>query len=193
MERCRKICRCGRSFENNFKRDTKIGVIQKVGRGRRLVRSQLKKWGGYPVYQNSMVPLGYYDDTNCESHSVFIIAAGSAGEIGFSDTAFWAADDCYYFKHCSELCQKYLYYALLREQDYLRIQSRRTSIPRLSRDVIDDLQLSLPLIDEQQAIADVLTAMDDEIKALEDERNKMIQIREGAMDDLLTGRVRLAV
>ena len=48
-------------------------------------------------------------------------------------------------------------------------------------------------MDEQKAIADVLTAMDDEIKDLEDERNKMIQIREGAMDDLLTGRVRLKV
>ena len=46
---------------------------------------------------------------------------------------------------------------------------------------------------EQKAIADVLMSMDDEINALEDERNKMIQIREGAMDDLLTGRVRLTV
>lgn len=46
---------------------------------------------------------------------------------------------------------------------------------------------------EQKAIADVLTSMDDEINALEDERNKMIQIREGAMDDLLTGRVRLPI
>ena len=46
---------------------------------------------------------------------------------------------------------------------------------------------------EQKAIADVLTAMDEEIEALEIERDKMIQIREGAMDDLLTGRVRLRV
>lgn len=46
---------------------------------------------------------------------------------------------------------------------------------------------------EQETIADVLTAMDDEITSLEEERNKMIQIREGAMDDLLTGRVRLSM
>ena len=44
---------------------------------------------------------------------------------------------------------------------------------------------------EQEAIAAVLTAMDEEIRDLETEREKMIQIREGAMDDLLTGRVRL--
>ena len=38
-----------------------------------------------------------------------------------------------------------------------------------------------------------LTAMDEEIEALEIERDKIIQIREGAMDDLLTGRVRLSI
>jgi type I restriction enzyme S subunit len=46
---------------------------------------------------------------------------------------------------------------------------------------------------EQEAIASILIAMDKEIKSLEAEREKMIQIREGAMDDLLTGRVRLTV
>ncbi len=46
---------------------------------------------------------------------------------------------------------------------------------------------------EQAAIANILRSMDEEIEALEIERDKMIQIREGAMDDLLTGRVRLSV
>lgn len=44
---------------------------------------------------------------------------------------------------------------------------------------------------EQDAIASILTAMDEEIQDLETERDKIIQIREGAMDDLLTGRIRL--
>lgn len=45
--------------------------------------------------------------------------------------------------------------------------------------------------DEQAAIANILRSMDEEINALEIERDKIIQIREGAMDDLLTGRIRL--
>lgn len=65
---------------------------------------------------------------------------------------------------------------------------QRTSIRKLKK-----IQLMLPEYEEQKAIANVLTAMDDEIRALEDERDKMMQIREGAMDDLLTGRVRLTV
>ena len=47
--------------------------------------------------------------------------------------------------------------------------------------------------DEQAAIASILRSMDEEIEALESERDKMIQIREGAMDDLLTGRIRLSI
>ena len=48
-------------------------------------------------------------------------------------------------------------------------------------------------IKEQHAIAEILTAMDEEIESLETEKEKMMQIKEGAMDDLLTGRVRLKV
>ena len=48
-------------------------------------------------------------------------------------------------------------------------------------------------VKEQQAIAETLMAMDAEIASLEAEREMMIQIREGAMNDLLTGRVRLSL
>ena len=37
----------------------------------------------------------------------------------------------------------------------------------------------------------MLTSMDEEIITLEEEKDKMLQIKSGAMDDLLTGRVRL--
>lgn len=46
---------------------------------------------------------------------------------------------------------------------------------------------------EQQAIAEVLTAMDEEIISLEKEVDKIKQINEGALNELLTGQVRLSV
>ena len=62
----------------------------------------------------------------------------------------------------------------------------------MSKKSIKTTELCVPSeVEEQEAITGVLMAMDDSITALQDERNKMIQIREGAMDDLLTGRVRL--
>lgn len=67
-------------------------------------------------------------------------------------------------------------------------------VSSVSKKSIKMTELHVPAdIMEQKAIADALTAMDEEIKALEAEREKMIQIREGVMDDLLTGRIRLSV
>ena len=58
---------------------------------------------------------------------------------------------------------------------------------------VRNLIIKLPKSEEREAIVATIKSMDEEIEALEIEREKMIQIREGAMDDLLTGRVRLSV
>ena len=68
-----------------------------------------------------------------------------------------------------------------------------TTFLEISKKNLAAIQIRVPVFEEQKAIADALTAMDEEIQALKTEREKMIQIREGALDDLLTGRVRLAV
>ncbi|CAM2863008.1 restriction endonuclease subunit S [Erysipelothrix tonsillarum] len=77
-----------------------------------------------------------------------------------------------------------------------RIEAANTgsSQPNLSAKDISLFEFKIPVdIEEQQAISSILTAMDEEIESLEMEKAKMIQIREGAMDDLLTGRVRLKI
>ena len=54
------------------------------------------------------------------------------------------------------------------------------------------LVIKLPAtIEEQTAIASILSDMDNEIEALEDKLNKTRQIKQGMMQELLTGRIRL--
>ena len=48
-----------------------------------------------------------------------------------------------------------------------------------------------PTLEEQQAIAQVLTNMDDEITALQEKIEKAKQVKQGAMQELLTGKRRL--
>ncbi|MDY2955822.1 MAG: restriction endonuclease subunit S [Enterococcus cecorum] len=68
-----------------------------------------------------------------------------------------------------------------------------SGVQNLNKEVVKGVKVVLPSVPEQQAIAQVLIAMDEEIESLEAEKSKVIQIREGAMDDLLTGRVRLKI
>lgn len=134
-----------------------LGEIVPISRGKRLVRSQLKDNGQYPVYQNSLQPLGFYDDQNCRAYMTFVIAAGAAGEIGFSDIEFWAADDCYYFDCPQEILHdKFLYYFLLSERHQLTSQIRKASVPRLGRVSIEKIKIPIPSLETQQKIVKIL-------------------------------------
>lgn len=53
------------------------------------------------------------------------------------------------------------------------------------------LTVAFPSMDEQSAIAAILTDMDAEIAVLEDKLAKARQIKQGMMQELLTGRIRL--
>lgn len=67
-------------------------------------------------------------------------------------------------------------------------------VSSISKKAIKTTFLKIPRdIDEQKEIVHIIAAMDEEIKELEKQRDIIIQIREGAMDDLLTGRVRLKI
>jgi type I restriction enzyme S subunit len=66
-----------------------------------------------------------------------------------------------------------------------------THMPRADWGVMRNLEVRLPHIDEQQGIATVLSDMDAEIAALERRRDKTRSIKQGMMQQLLTGRVRL--
>ena len=51
----------------------------------------------------------------------------------------------------------------------------------------------VPPYEEQQAVAEVLKAMEDEIRLLEKEFDKIKQIKEGAMEELLMGQFCLTI
>lgn len=130
--------------------------IATLSRGIRVVRKQLEITGNIPVYQNSMIPLGYYKKSNCKSNTTFIIGAGAAGEIGFSAVDFWAADDCYYFICSEKILDKFLYYVLSNKYTFIKSQVRKASIPRLARSVIEKIKIPVPLIEEQERIVKIL-------------------------------------
>lgn len=79
-------------------------------------------------------------------------------------------------------------------REFIDTLSAGSTIKHLYQKDLKNFEFEIPVSKkEQEAIARTLTTMDEEIGALEIERDKMIQIREGAMDDLLTGRIRLSM
>lgn len=66
-----------------------------------------------------------------------------------------------------------------------------SNYPAISNSDVRKLKVLLPSIDEQKAIASVLRDMDAEIQTLESRLAKARAVKEGMMQNLLTGRVRL--
>ena len=134
----------------------RLEEICEFKRGKRLVKSELQEEGKFPVYQNSIIPLGYYHEKNFERDNTFIISAGAAGEIVYSDREFWAADDVYVLKTNESITSKYLYYLLLSKQYIIKSKVRKASIPRLSKDDIEKILVEIPSLSLQNKIVKVL-------------------------------------
>ncbi|MFC5582493.1 restriction endonuclease subunit S [Rhodanobacter terrae] len=66
-----------------------------------------------------------------------------------------------------------------------------TKVSGVSKSNIGKIELSMPPSDEQRAIATILTDMDTELAELETRLTKTRQLKQGMMQELLTGRIRL--
>lgn len=133
-----------------------LADVVTIKRGVRLIKKELKDNAKYPVYQNRLIPLGYYDDYNCEANKTMIITAGAAGDIVYSNTKFWAADDCFYFICNRYIDDKFLYYVLMSQQRGIYSKVRKASIPRLPRIVIEKIKLPVPPLEVQREIVRIL-------------------------------------
>ena len=159
----------------------KLGNIVTIKRGKRLVKKELVRSGNFAVFQNSMTPLGFYNESNVNADTTFIICAGAAGEIGYSHQPFWAADDVCYFMPNDILRSKYLYYVLLNQQNTIKSQVRRAIIPRLPRTVLEDFIISLPPLSVQEKIVEILdkfSELEARAKQYEYYRNKLLTFGE---------------
>lgn len=88
----------------------------------------------------------------------------------------------------------FLQYNLISERIQSSIESEKTvgAQPKLAINRIQNFKIALPPdTNEQSSIASVLSDMDAEIAALEARREKTRALKQGMMQELLTGRIRL--
>ena len=88
----------------------------------------------------------------------------------------------------------YLYYLLCSEDVMMQYigMAAGSSVKNLNKEKVASLQLCVPTtIEEQQAIATILSDMDKEIADLEAQRDKYCLLKSGMMQKLLTGQIRL--
>jgi type I restriction enzyme S subunit len=93
----------------------------------------------------------------------------------------------------SEYHPKYLYYQLgsQRFKDFVKLSKSGTTFFGLSQSAVGVYPFLLPTIEGQIRVAEVLSDMDTEITTLEAKLTKTRQLKQGMLQELLTGKIRL--
>lgn len=133
------------------------------------------------IAQSRFLPAGSLIMSICATVGIPVITQLDAcihdGFVGFSDL--------------KNVNQEFLYYKLKELEPFFKSKGQTGSQSNLNSDLVRDCEIALPTRGEQQAIAAVLSDMDAEIAALEARRAKTQAIKQGMMQELLTGKTRL--
>lgn len=121
--------------------------------------------------------------------SVLIGRKGTIDRPQYAETPFWTVDTLFYSELMGGNVAKFFYYrfCLIEWQQY----NEASGVPSLNAKTIENIELACPSPAEQAAIAQVLSDMATEITALETQRAKTAHLKQGMMQALLTGRIRL--
>jgi type I restriction enzyme, S subunit len=113
---------------------------------------------------------------------------------------YWLADrsgvcstEIWVFRANVQLVTSSYLFQLVKDDRFVEAASSAygTHMPRSDWNVVKNYVARIPPIPEQTAIAEVLATMDAELAALEQRREKTRGLKQGMMQELLTGRTRL--
>jgi len=197
------------------KRAIKQGVMQELLTGKKRLMGFNGKWdiktlgdvcdiktGKKDVNQGN--PNGYYpfftcsrestysDEYSFDGEAILIAGNGEVGNLHYYVGKFEAYQRTYVLQNFT-VGTNYLWYQLLAFfKKSLGIGTIGSSIPYIKIENIAEFIFSTPKEEsEQTAIAQILSDMDAEIEILEKKLDKHKMLKQGMMQNLLTGRIRL--
>jgi type I restriction enzyme S subunit len=144
------------------------------------------------IFSNSINNNGLYGYTLTPKYngdSITITGRGDIGIATYRDKPFYAIVRLLVLSpKKSNICSRFVTYYI---NQCVEFPKESTGVPQLTVPQIENIELTLPQLSEQTAIAAVLSDMDVEIEALTAKLNKAKHIKQGMMQELLTGRIRL--
>ena len=185
-------------------KDKKLGDVGKVCMCKRIFANQTSNTGEVPFFKigtfgkeaDAYISKGLYEDykqrfSYPQKGDVLISAAGTLGRtIVFEgkDAYFQDSNIVWLDTDKELLCNEYLYH-------YYKVikwgASEGSTIARLYNGIICNTHIALPDVEEQKQIATVLSELDELMSLTEKQIAKKKAIKQGAMQELLTGKRRL--
>ena len=138
---------------------------------------------GFPVF-GSNGEVGRHDQPLVDGPGIVIGRKGSVGKVCWSEDPFWPIDTTYWVK-CAAEQRRWIYWLLSRLP--LAELDSSTGVPGLNRNDVYELSVfEPPTADEKSQIAAVLDTIDTTIRQTETIIEKLKQVKQGLLHDLLT-------
>jgi type I restriction enzyme S subunit len=169
----------------------KLGDICDIRKGQ-LITEKTAAGGEFPVIAGGINPSYFHNRPNRGKNTITISASGAnAGYVSFHRNPIFASD-------CSTIEEKgtfnivYIFFLLqLFQKKIFKLQTGGAQ-PHVYPEHLKPLELVFPQeVTEQDAIANILIDIDEELSGLEKQMNKYQLIKQGMMQTLLTGKIRL--
>lgn len=144
--------------------------------------------GPYPILATGG-QIGTANSFLYDKPSVLIGRKGTIDRPQYIETPFWTVDTLFYSVIKGRNSAKFFFYRFCLIDWYSHNEA--SGVPSLNARTIERIEVAVPEPDEQQAIAGLLSDMDEELETLTSRLIKARQIKQGMMQELLTGRVRL--
>ena len=126
------------------------------------------------------------------SYSVIIAMYGATiGKLSININEVTTNQAC-----CSIICDKdilsyeYLYYYLDFNKDKLIALGAGGAQPNISQQIIRDFKITVPNVNEQEIIIQILSAIDNKVEKEQNKKQKLEELKKGLMQQLLTGKIR---
>lgn len=167
---------------------SRLGEVAPLQRGFDLPTPHLLQ-GPFPVvYSNGI--LYHHIAFQVKGPGVVTGRSGTIGTVTFVEQNFWPHNTSLWVTSFKGNDPKFIYYLFTRIG--LERFATGSGVPTLNRNDVHAFKVGMPPTKaEQTAIATLLTDMDAELAALESKLAKARQIKQGMMQELLTGRIRL--
>ncbi|MFA5248259.1 MAG: restriction endonuclease subunit S [Patescibacteria group bacterium] len=146
--------------------------------------------GEYPLVTSNGIT-STHNKSKVKAPGVVTGRSGTLGNVFYIKDDFWPLNTTLYVKNFYGNNERFVYYKI-KSFDLIRFGTG-TGVPTLNRNIVHKEHVAIPNRTEQNKIADILFNIDYKITNNIKFKEKLVELKKGLIQDLLSGKVRVKI
>ncbi|GAA7849726.1 restriction endonuclease subunit S [Helicobacter pylori] len=170
----------------------RLGDICEIVKGQQINKISLNNTDKYPVINGGIDFLGYTNKFNVSKNTIAISEGGTCGYVRFMTSDFWSGGHNYSLQKINNKVNNLCLYHILKsyEKDIMKL-GVGSGLKNIQLKTLKDFEILLPPLNEQIAIANILSDVDRYLYSLDALILKKESVKKALSFELLSQRKRL--